>query len=181
MAQSAPVAQQASRGGKRSEPLNKRPNGGPGKRKKVQHDGGEDGDDEESQLRKLKFPKKEESPEEIAQWIEDRRKMFPTRARVEEKRSAATETKDKRKLKSDRKRGSAGDRQNKAKTCAFFQRGKCSKGDDCLYLHQKRALPTIRPSKQGPTLLEKVGEDYWRERHQNTKRGVAVREAEVEV
>ena len=135
--------------GKRKKQNNNNNNSKNTKKKRLEEDNDED---EEAKLRAMKFIKTEDSPEEIAQWIEDRKKSFPTRERVKAKKLEEPVKKDHKNIKRGR-----GNDKKRARICSFFQRGKCSRGDECLYLHQKRALPPVKSTIK-PTLLDKVSD-----------------------
>jgi hypothetical protein len=68
-----------------------------------------------------------ETREEIAKWIEERKKNYPTEANVAKKKEEATEQKKKRKEAGlDDERG----------VCAQFRRGRCSRGNSCRFRHE---------------------------------------------
>lgn len=121
-----------------------------------------DDNDEESKLRSMKFIKtKEETPEEIEAWIEERRKKFPTRKKVAEQREATKinleariEKKNEKKEKKARIKKNKQNPTESKKICSFFKKGRCAKGDQCKFVHQKKPLPP--PPVRPPSLLEKV-------------------------
>lgn len=122
-----------------------------------------------------------ESPEEIAKWIEERKKRWPTEDNIKRRSetgqgsAAVGETadlldyfkKDKKSKSSNRKRkqtdgadGEMGDdsiQNKKAKTriCKYFLKGQCSKGDDCTFRHEQTAKRKGKVAATEKSLQEK--------------------------
>mmetsp|Transcript_8138 Transcript_8138/g.21543 ORF Transcript_8138/g.21543 Transcript_8138/m.21543 type:complete len:204 (-) Transcript_8138:2043-2654(-) len=108
-------------------------------------------EEEEELAKKLNFPIRLETPEEIERWREDRRKNYPTAANIarkrkeeEERRKEAAEKRKEMQLK--RKEGGQ-------KVCKYFMHGKCRKGKKCPFLHVPHdkkggALPAGQPATQ---------------------------------
>lgn len=82
-------------------------------------------------LHKNNMAKPLETPEEIAKYIEERKKRFPTRERIEQKKK---EEEEKKKLMNDTDKIST----KKKKPCIYFKKGNCRFGDECSFQHIKK-------------------------------------------
>ncbi|TPX43428.1 hypothetical protein SeMB42_g04359 [Synchytrium endobioticum] len=85
----------------------------------------------------LKLPKAAESPEEIAKWIEDRKKNWPSAANLARKQA---ETEAKAAAAAERKSQPSSTKPKHQKLqsnapCKYFAKGKCFKGSNCPHLH----------------------------------------------
>ena len=72
-------------------------------------------------------------PEDIKLWIEERKKNFPTRKRIQEKKEKGVIAS----LVSGYSSESDTERKNTTKTklCTYYQRGKCIHGENCKFIH----------------------------------------------
>jgi hypothetical protein len=71
-----------------------------------------------------------ESPEEIANWIEERKRRYPTAANLAEKRKSTSLLPD---YPSDEDKAVM--KKQKKRPCKYFQQGKCRHGANCTYSH----------------------------------------------
>lgn len=67
-----------------------------------------------------------DTPEEIAKWIEERKKNYPTEANVARKKEEAVKAGEKRKR----------EQEELGPICNYFARGRCTRGDACKYRHE---------------------------------------------
>jgi hypothetical protein len=90
-----------------------------------------------------------ESPEEIAKWIEERKKRYPTDENIKKKQEEA---------ESQKKRKAEDAPIEKKKPCKYFRQGKCRRGDQCTFLHQQKSEQrlTKKPTLQKQSLLAQV-------------------------
>jgi hypothetical protein len=90
-----------------------------------------------------------ESPEEIAKWIEERKKRYPTDENIKKKQEEA-ELNKKRKAKTVPT--------EKKKSCKYFRQGKCRRGDECTFLHQEKSNQQLskKPTLQKQSLLSQL-------------------------
>lgn len=80
-------------------------------------------------LYNCRVPVSQESPEDIAAWIEQRKRKYPNAERVK-----PTEVEAPRIIVSN-------PRATSYRPCKFFMKGKCLKGDDCPFQHPITTLP----------------------------------------
>lgn len=76
-----------------------------------------------------------ETPEEIAKYIEERKRKFPTRERIEMKRK---EEEEKRKEMINNDNNPENKSTKKRKPCIYFRKGNCRFGDNCSFQHIKK-------------------------------------------
>ena len=87
-------------------------------------------------------------PEDIKLWIEERKKNFPTKKRIEEKKAKSAITS----LVSGY---SSSDTEKPKKLCTYFQKGKCIHGENCKFLHDT-PKPQKKEKPKKKSLLEKM-------------------------
>lgn len=110
-----------------------------------------------------------DDPEELEKWKAERRKKFPS-AKKEVEASNPVETKEKVESKEDGAFSETDETEEnvapslkRKRTCKYFTRGKCTKGDSCPFDHvsapQKSKLPnttTTSSSTSRPTIFENL-------------------------
>ncbi|KAJ3123512.1 hypothetical protein HK098_001864 [Nowakowskiella sp. JEL0407] len=98
-----------------------------------------------------------DTPEDIAKWIEERKKRYPTDSNIQKKKEEARLAKErrvKRKIEEDDEANDSdvddsedSDSESKSKTsfCKYYQQGNCRHGEDCTFKHE------IQPPKKDGT------------------------------
>ncbi|KAI8812084.1 nuclear fragile X mental retardation-interacting protein 1-domain-containing protein [Cladochytrium replicatum] len=109
-----------------------------------------------------------ESPEEIAQWIEERKRNYPTNENILKKKQKADEAKKDGSGKSDA--GSGRKRKNTSKKeqdndgpspkvrrriCRYFLQGTCKNGDSCRFSHDESVTSSeVKQTAAAPKRVE---------------------------
>ncbi|GAO47237.1 hypothetical protein SAICODRAFT_8793 [Saitoella complicata NRRL Y-17804] len=103
-----------------------------------------------------------DTPEDIAAWIAERKKKWPSASRVAEKDAERQQMVEARKRKAeeegvdgagggggDEESGGGAKKARDERVCVFFQRGRCRKGRHCHYKHE-RGGQNPNPTSSGP-------------------------------
>lgn len=100
-----------------------------------------------------------DDPEEIAKWIEDRKRNYPTEANklLKEQEylrklalgeiNPSEKSKKKDKRKRDNEEGTS-DSKKRSRTCVYFAKGKCKNGDECRYAHADKEDQPLKTHKK---------------------------------
>lgn len=89
-----------------------------------------------------------DTEEDIAKWIEERKRNFPTRARIVEK--GEPESKKRKAESSDSYSESEEEEEEIKRPCKFYAKGKCKKGDACPFLHDESIVQIQASSTPKP-------------------------------
>lgn len=103
-----------------------------------------------------------ESEEEIARWVEERKRRYPTGDRRAEaaQDAAAAATTNEPTADSQRQKGPAA---GKRRICSYYRRGSCRNGTRCRFEHEAAGRPTDAP-RRTKSLLEGLDGDAGGER-----------------